>query len=424
LAGKLCNICPAGIQSQKVKNWLKNVGPGVMVSAAFIGPGTVTVCTLAGVHFQYSLLWALLLSIIACIILQEMSVRLGIISQKGLSECIREELKDPFLKAGAIVLVFSAIVVGNAAYEAGNITGAVLGITAITSPLSIELGDFSLNAWSLLVGAIAFALLAIGNYKILERVFIVLVALMSLSFLITAFLVKPDIVEILKGLLIPSTSSADILTVIALVGTTVVPYNLFLHASLVKEKWKDPSDLKIARKELSWAIVLGGVVSMAIVISAAAINLDNVTSAVDLAIGVEPLFGEFATWFIAIGLLAAGITSSITAPLAAAYVVKGFFGWEKGLKSLKFKAVWSAILLLGIFLSSLQVNPIEIIKFAQVANGLLLPVIAIFLFWIVNKTSVLGEYRNTLKQNVLGIIIIGITIFLGAKSIFTVFQGI
>jgi len=406
-----------------VKNWLKNVGPGVMVSAAFIGPGTVTVCTLAGVQFQYSLLWALLLSIIACIILQEMSVRLGIISQKGLSDCIREELKNPFLKAGAIVLVFAAIVVGNAAYEAGNITGAVLGITAITSPLSIEIGDFSLNAWSLLVGAIAFALLAIGNYKILERVFIVLVALMSLSFLITAFLVKPDIVEILKGLLIPSTSSADILTVIALVGTTVVPYNLFLHASLVKEKWKDPSDLKVARKELSWAIVLGGVVSMAIVISAAAINLDDVTSAADLAAGVKPLFGEFATWFIAIGLLAAGITSSITAPLAAAYVIKGFFGWEKGLKSLKFKAVWSAILLLGIFFSSLQLNPIQIIKFAQVANGLLLPVIAIFLFWIVNKTSVLGEYRNTLKQNVLGILIIGITIFLGAKSIYTVFQN-
>ena len=406
-----------------MKNWLKNVGPGVMVSAAFIGPGTVTVCTLAGVQFQYSLLWALLLSIIACIILQEMSVRLGIISQKGLSDCIREELKNPFLKAGAIVLVFAAIVVGNAAYEAGNITGAVLGITAITSPLSIEIGDFSLNAWSLLVGAIAFALLAIGNYKILERVFIVLVALMSLSFLITAFLVKPDIVEILKGLLIPSTSSADILTVIALVGTTVVPYNLFLHASLVKEKWKDPSDLKVARKELSWAIVLGGVVSMAIVISAAAINLDDVTSAADLAAGVKPLFGEFATWFIAIGLLAAGITSSITAPLAAAYVIKGFFGWEKGLKSLKFKAVWSAILLLGIFFSSLQLNPIQIIKFAQVANGLLLPVIAIFLFWIVNKTSVLGEYRNTLKQNVLGILIIGITIFLGAKSIYTVFQN-
>ena len=89
-----------------MKNWLKNVGPGVMVSAAFIGPGTVTVCTLAGVQFQYSLLWALLLSIIACIILQEMSVRLGIISQKGLSDCIREELKNPFLKAGAIVLVF------------------------------------------------------------------------------------------------------------------------------------------------------------------------------------------------------------------------------------------------------------------------------------------------------------------------------
>ena len=405
-------------------SWLKNVGPGVLVSAAFIGPGTVTVCTLAGVNFQYALLWALLLSIIACVILQEMAARLGIIAQKGLSECIREEIKNPYLKIAGIILIFSAIVLGNAAYEAGNITGAVLGITAIAPSLSLEIGNFTLNIWSIIIGAVAFSLLALGNYRILEKVFIGLVALMSISFLITAFLVKPDVTEIVKGLFIPKTGPDGILTVIALVGTTVVPYNLFLHASLVGEKWKEPGDLKIARKELTWAIVLGGIVSMAIVISAAAPNLSNVTTAADLAVGLQPLYGQYATWFIALGLLAAGITSAITAPLAAAYVVRGILGWSGGLNSFKFKSVWAGILILGVIFSSLKFQPIEIIRFAQVANGILLPVIAIFLFWIVNKVTVLGKYRNTRWQNILGVLIITITLFLGAKSIFTVLQSL
>jgi manganese transport protein len=407
-----------------VKNWFKNVGPGVLVSAAFIGPGTVTVCTLAGVNFQFALLWALLLSVIACIVLQEMAARLGLISQTGLSESIRKEIQNPILKGLAIVLVLSAIVLGNAAYEAGNITGAVLGITAVLSPLEVQLGPaFSLNIWSVLIGLVAFVLLYIGNYKVLERVFIGLVALMSISFIITAFLTQPDFSAILKGLFTPKLGADGILTVIALVGTTVVPYNLFLHASLVSEKWKDPTKLKTVRKELIAAIILGGIVSMAIVICAAAPNLENVSSAADLAAGLNPLFGEYATWFIAIGLLASGITSAITAPLAAAYVVKGCFGWENGLKSKKFRAVWISILGLGVLFSSLQFKPIEIIRFAQIANGLLLPIIAIFLFWIVNKASVMGKHKNSLIQNIIGMIIILISIFLGAKSIYSVFQN-
>ncbi|WP_372919830.1 Nramp family divalent metal transporter, partial [Salegentibacter sp.] len=162
-----------------MRNFLKNLGPGILVSAAFIGPGTVTVCTLAGVEFGYSLLWALLLSVFSCIILQEMSARLGVVSQKGLSEVIREEIKRPFLKVFAIILIFSAIVIGNAAYEAGNITGAVLGAQAIFGDQSLQLGSFQLNLWSLLIGFIAFLLLFSGSYKTLEKVFIGLVLLMS-----------------------------------------------------------------------------------------------------------------------------------------------------------------------------------------------------------------------------------------------------
>ena len=218
-------------------SWLRNVGPGVLVSAAFIGPGTVTVCTLAGVNFGFSLLWALLLSIVACIVLQEMAARLGIVTQNGLSEAIRTEVKNPLFKTLSIVLVFAAIVLGNAAYEAGNITGAVLGVSAVFPSLRFETGFGSLDLWSLVIGTIAFILLALGNYRVLEKVFVGLVIIMSLAFLVTAVSVKPDFLLILKGLFIPSNSSAGILSVMALIGTTVVPYNLFLHASLVSEKW-------------------------------------------------------------------------------------------------------------------------------------------------------------------------------------------
>lgn len=399
------------------------MGPGVLVSAAFIGPGTVTVCTLAGVNFGYGLLWALLLSIVACIVLQEMAARLGIITQKGLSEVIREEVKNPLFRMLSIALIFAAIVIGNAAYEAGNITGAVLGMSAVVPSPVLDLGTISLDLWSLLIGAIAFGLLAIGNYKVLEKVFIGLVLVMSISFVVTAVVTQPSMMELLEGLLIPKSSSAGILTVMALIGTTVVPYNLFLHASLVSEKWKGEPALNTARKELFWAILLGGIVSMAIVVTAAASGISRVNTAADLAAGLEPLYGDYAKWFIALGLFAAGISSSITAPLAAAYVVKGCLGWKKGLNSLQFKSVWATILLLGVFFSSLGLKPVEIIQFAQVANGVLLPVVAVFLFWMVNRFSVMGKHSNSLVQNILGAVILGITIFLGIKSIYSVWQG-
>lgn len=170
-----------------MRNWLKQMGPGVLVSAAFIGPGTVTVCTLAGVNFGYALLWALVLSIISCIILQEMAARLGVVSQRGLSDIIREEINHPVLKTMAVILIFSAVVLGNAAYEAGNISGAVLGAEAVFAPQLLEIGSFTLNLWSVLIGFIALILLYSGSYKTLEKVFIVLVLLMSISFLVTAF---------------------------------------------------------------------------------------------------------------------------------------------------------------------------------------------------------------------------------------------
>jgi len=405
-----------------IKYWFKNSGPGPLVAAAFIGPGTVTLCTLAGVNFGYALLWAMVLSIVATVVLQEMSARLGIISQKGLSEIIRSEIKSPLLKGLSIILILSAIVVGNAAYEAGNISGGVLGLEAILGKHSMNLGSFSLNYFSVAIGLIAFVLLYIGNYKVLEKALVSLVILMSIAFMVTAIMTKPNLINVFKGVLVPKFPQDSILTIIGLIGTTVVPYNLFLHASLVKEKWSKKSDLKYERKDTIVAVVLGGIVSMCIIISAAAVQTTEVNNAADLAKGLEPLFGSFSKYFLAIGLFAAGITSAITAPLAAAFVATGCLGWSTKMNSKRFKMVWMLILVVGVLSSSSGIKSIEIIKFAQVANGILLPVIAGFLIWIMNKHSVLGSYKNTLKQNVISLIILAIAIFLGVKSILKVFE--
>ena len=391
-------------------NWIKDVGPGVLIAAAFIGPGTVTLCTIAGASYGYSLLWALLLSIIATIVLQEMALRIGLITNKGLAEVIRVSIKNKFINRLLILLILCSILIGNAAYEAGNITGASLGITAI-------IGRETLNHIPLLIGFIAFIILYIGDYKVLERSLIFLVITMSVSFMITAIMTKPDLFSLLDGLFMPKINSESLLVVLGLIGTTVVPYNLFLHSSLVKEKWNDISKLKTARIESFISIIIGGIVSMAIIITAASVSNDNVKSVMDLAKGLEPLYGKFAIYFLGIGLFASGITSSITAPLAAAYVAKSCFGWSGSLKSLNFRIIWFFVLLIGVIVSLLKLNPIEVIKFAQFSNSLLLPIVAILLFWLINNKTIFKNSYSYKLQNILVIVIILITIILGAKGV-------
>lgn len=397
--------------------WFKNAGPGALVAAAFIGPGTVTVCTIAGVSFGYDLLWAMVLSILATIVLQEMASRLGIVTQKGLSDVIRQEIKHPLIKYFVVALILFAIVIGNAVYEAGNISGGRIGLETIFNN-----SDWG-NYLSLIIGLIAFTLLYIGNYKVLERALVALVILMSIAFLVTSIMTKPDLVDIFRGLFIPKVNEGNLLTIVGLIGTTVVPYNLFLHASLVKEKWKSQSDLHYAKKDTIISVAFGGLVSIAIIISAASANIASVSNAADLAKGLEPLFGSFAKYFLSLGLFSAGITSAITAPLAAAYVANGCLGWDGNLKSGKFRMVWMFVLLLGVLFSSLGINPIQIIQFAQVANGAALPIIVGILLWIMNNETVLGKFRNTKFQNSLGIVIFIISIILGLKSIVQVINS-
>jgi len=273
------------------------------------------------------------------------------------------------------------------------------------------------------IGIIALAILASGSYQFIEKSLILLVGIMSIAFLTSFFMIDFSVSEFLSGLFIPSLPTGATLTVIALIGTTVVPYNLFLHSASASKKWQKVEQLSDARKDLYIAIPLGGLISIAIVSTAASAFFGQqiqITNAADIAPALEPIFGNLSASFIAIGLFAAGISSAVTAPLAAAFALSGLLNLNKNLNSWSFRAVWLVILLLGVVISTLGYKPTVVIWFAQVANGLLLPLIALFLLWMMNS-QVLGKHRNNRKQNALAGIVIAVTLLLSGRSLLSAF---
>lgn len=395
--------------------FLRKFGPGLLVTAAFIGPGTITTASSAGANFGFALLWALLFSLIATIVLQEMAARLGLVTRQGLAEALRTFFDSPLLGRGAVLLVVAAVGIGNAAYEAGNIAGAALALDLV-SPLGS-------GQWALVIGAVAACLLFSGRYKLLESALIVLVLVMSTVFLLTAWKVAPSPSAILEGLFTPSLPEGSVMTVIALIGTTVVPYNLFLHANAVREKW--PSSMPTsqalaeARLDTGLSIGVGGLITLAILSTAAAAFFSTgiAYTGESLALQLEPLLGSWARYVFAAGLFAGGLTSAITAPLAASFAVCGALGWRNELSAPGFRLVWLVVLGTGTAFAALGSKPLAAIMFAQVANGFLLPVVAVFLLVVMNQRQLLGEFTNGPVANLLGGLVVAIAFGLGAVKL-------
>lgn len=390
-------------------------GPGFLVTAAFIGPGTVTSCSLAGARFGNALIFALLFAVTATLILQEMTGRLSLGSGYDLGESLREFPRKQGAKILFVILTLSSITFGCAAYEAGNLVGGALGLEMISSvPKKI---------WVLVISGVAVFVLSRKRYRIVEKFLIFLVFFMSLSFLVTLILVKPDLVAIGKGM-IPTFPDKSLYLVLALIGTTVVPYNLFLHSSTVKEKWKKKDDLRDVRKDLAASIGLGGLISVSIVVtSAAAFYAKGIPleSGAQMAQQLKPLFGSFTNYLFGMGFFAAGLSSAITAPYAAAFASSGILGWKGGQNSANFRAVWMGIIGTGLIVSLFDFNPLAIIVFAQVANGLVLPVASIFLLIVLNNRKKMGGLANTPVQNIVGGSVILLVSFLGIWNILKLF---
>jgi len=378
-----------------------------VLSAAFIGPGTITTAASAGSGFGFTLLWALAFSTVACIVLQEASARLTLASGKNLGEAMKHRFRESFTGRMTGYLVLVSILLGCAAYEAGNILGGVAGASLIT--------DVSTVILTLLIGSAAFLLLWFGSTEVIAQSLGVIVAIMGICFVTTAILMQPSVSSVLYSAFVPRLPTGSEILIIGLIGTTVVPYNLFLGSGI-----KHTQNLKEMRISLGAAVILGGIVSMAVLIVGSSISGEFSYHALGSSLGNT--LGNWASLFFGVGLFAAGLSSALTAPLAAALTARGFLGsesdenWRDGGKYMKL--VWGSVLLIGVTFGVLRVQPIPAIILAQALNGIILPFVTIFLLLVMNDASLLNKSSiNSHLYNFLMGIIVFATLVIGLTNL-------
>ena len=402
-------------QKYTLKDKLKSMGPGILVVGSFIGPGTVTSATSAGAGYGYALLWTVVFSVIAVVVMQEMAARLGIVTQNGLAEELVKDLSDqPALKWFMVVLVAAAITLGGFAYMGGDLTGTAIGLSAITGIPS--------NIIAPIWGCCVLVLINIGDaVKSLEKLLSICVTIMAVVFVVTMIVVKPDLGELLSGI-VPTVPEGSMLTCVSLIGTTVVPYNMFIHATSARKTWHDPKELPLARFDTTVSMIIGGIITGSIMVTAGTVmrGMEG-NSALGMAVPLEAPRGDFSVPFLGIGLIAAGVSSAVITPLGVSYVLAGLFGWEMSKKDKRFFWTNIAVVVAGIIVAATGFNPIAIIMTAQAVNGIFLPIIVFTLVYVTSRERVMGKYKNSMVRNVLGIGVFFISLIIGINSVISLF---
>ena len=387
-----------------------------VVSAAFIGPGTVTTATKAGANFGFDLLWALVFSTFACLLLQEASARITINSGMNLGQAIAKQFEGKSSKTLILLLVIGAIILGSAAYETGNILGSIAGLSLVFAiPQKILV---------ILIGILAFIALNFRSIQGIARFMGGIVFFMGLAFFTTAIQLNPPIGEILKGSFVPTipeTEGAGLL-ILGLIGTTVVPYDLFLGSGVLNKK----QAISEMRFGLSVAVILGGIISMAIMTVGTVIETEFTYET--LAQALTYRIGSYAVYIFGFGMFAAGFSSAITAPLASALTAQSLFEeksktrWKT--QGLYFRLVYTGILVVGLFFGLMEIKPIPAIILAQAFNGLILPFIAIFLIYVINDPVLMGKNNtNGWISNILMAIVMWVTMIMGVISVTRAFAS-
>lgn len=389
------------------------IGPGIIIAASIIGPGTVTTSSSTGATYGYLLLWCCIASAILAYILNEPGLRWTLKTGKTMLEGIRDI--SPILSK----LTFIALFVGALAYQTGNYLGAAMAINLLIPGLSINGALVILAVFSVII---AF----VGKYKLLENVNTGLVVMMLFAFLITMFGSRPSVSGIARGL-IPNIPDGASLLVLGLVGTTVCPDIPFAMSSLAKKKWVGgTNDLRKAKNDLRFNMIMTGVITCAVVIcSATTLHPQGieVTSAADMAKQLVPVLGRYAGVLFALGLWAAGFSSAIYMTSCIPPMMAESFGFEDSPKSVPNRICVSIIAAFPIIVTYAFSGtvPTAIIIMAQVLNTLILPISVILITILANKRKVLGEYASRPYQNVAMGVLAVIVVLLTINAVVTLF---
>lgn len=379
---------------RNVLMFLSVLGPGFIVSMVDNDAGGIATYSAAGAKFGYSILWIVIPTAVLGFMVQEMNARMGIVTGKGLASLIREEFS---FKLTALIML--AMLAANFTNTISEFAGIAAGSEMFGMPRYVAVPLAAVAIWWLVLKS---------NYKRVEKVFL-LVILVFLAYIVSAFLAKPDWGEVAKGLFVPSgnLSTSFIVMVVTIIGTTVTPWMQFYHQSAVVDKGLSVKDLVYERLDTAFGTVLETVAALAIMICCAAAFYNNpavgsttITSADQAAKALAPVAGQYASYLFGFGLLFASLFAACILPLTTAYAVCEAFGWEYGVnrsfsEAPRFYAVYTAFIAGGAaFILIPGIPLITLMILSQTIMGMLLPVVLTCMLKVTRNRDVMGDYVN------------------------------
>lgn len=373
------------------------VGPGIITSNIDNDAGGIAIYSIAGANYGYNLLWTLIPIVFLLIVLQEMSARTGIVTGKGLADLIRENYGIRTAFWVMLGLFFTNL--GNTMAEFSG-WAASLELFGVSKYLSIPVGV-----------VFVWILVTKWNYSIFEKVFL-FVCLIYTTYIISAFLAKPDWGEVMHKTVTPTIewSQAYLILIVSLIGTSITPWQQFYLQSGVVEKGLGKKDWWAARVDVIFGSIMMGVVAYFIIVACGAtlhpagIKID---SAEDAALSLKPLAGQYAYVLFAVGLANASLFSACILPLATTYYICEAMGWESGVgkgfkEAPQFITIFTTILIIGAGIVMIPNLPlIKVMWFSQIINCLLLPLILVFMLKLINNRDLMGSYTNSLWMNII-----------------------
>lgn len=400
----------------RFKSLLQYLGPAFIVSVAYIDPGNFATNISAGSNFNYSLIWVILWSNIMAIFLQTLSAKLGIVTGLDLAtHCGRT-----FSKRINVFLWTVMLLAGIATYMA-EFLGATLGLYLLFNIPLVVAGFVTI--------CLTFTIVYFKRYgqHIVERIIIVLVAVIGFSYLIEIFFAKPNWSAVGFHTLVPSLNAASVFVAVGMLGATVMPHVIYLHSDLVRARWKSNDTLeakkhfRMERLDIVLAMNIAFLVNGAMVVVAAAVFYSTglpVDSIEEAHRTLSPLLGNLSSGFFGLALLASGLSSSVVGAMAGECMLSGFINLDIPVNIRRVITMIPAIILLW-----LGFNPLKILIMSQVVLSFTLPAAVIPLLLITRRKDILGEMANKPLTNFIGIVVVGLIVSLNAVLVYLTFMG-
>lgn len=400
------------IKKAQAGELIRRLGPGIITAALIFGPGSLTINTKLGASYGYSLLWVLIIAMILMTAFTTMSARIGL----GGNGSLIEKIKKEFGKS-LTMIVGGGVFLTTASFQAGNTIGASIAFSELFStPLSWWVAIFT--------SATIFLLFFKSFYKILEKLMIVLVLVMLASFLLTIVMSKPSLTAILKGM-IPSIPSGAEYLMITLTASSFSIVGAFYQSYLVQEKGWRVEEKKRCLQDSKIGVIILGLLSATVMISASSVlhrNNIEVSSASDLGMALEPLFGSITSKVFMIGFFSASFSSMLGNATVGGVILSDTLFSESKLSSMKVRAMIILIILVGALVALVfGALPIQLIIFAQSITVMLVPIAAVVMMIMANVKKQPSELKNNRLSNTLGALGILVLLIMSVYSINYIF---